>query len=320
MRSCQIIILLKYKRQSDFLFIQHPFLGAASTAFLWFQRKNKIESVWVGEVQRHLIHLPVRWIQPYLTEAIPQWRHGWDLIQPGSFILKEIEGKKAQTKTTALIAMCPTELLWTVCSNNISLKSGRGVFGLPVSICHSSHLPEPNLSLGWTLENMEHCGHHRAGGQGKGYISTGAARAWLAPKRCWQQVQRPTETNLLTGSHPSSLSVSSDQSTAAFWTLQKKNPSLKWSFLDREPQDTLMSHSPLSSQCTSPAFIHFSLQRAKELVHGKNTNLEESFQSHLDEDIKSLKIHQLPWWLIPIIIQLHCHIQAGSRAQVDAQV
>lgn len=93
--------------------------------------------------------------------------------------------------------MCPTELLWTVCSNNISLKSGRGVFGLPVSICYSSHLPEPNLSLGWTPENMEHCGHHRAGGPGRGYTGTAAARAWLAPKRCWQQAQGPAETNLL---------------------------------------------------------------------------------------------------------------------------
>lgn len=198
MRSCQIIILLKYKRQSDFLFIQHPFLGAASTAFLWFQRKNKIESVWVGEVQKHLIHLPIRWIQ----HAIPQWRHGWDLTQPGNFILKKIEGKKSKPKP-----QLQSQLLWTVCSNNISLTSGRSVFGLPVSICHSSHLPEPNLSLGWTLENTGHCGQHWAGGPGRGWISTGAARAWLAPKWGWQQVQGPTETTPLTGSHPSSLSV-----------------------------------------------------------------------------------------------------------------
>lgn len=181
--------------------------------------------------------------------------------------------------------MCPTELLWTVCSNNISLKSGRGVFGLPVSICYSSHLPEPNLSLGWTPENMEHCGHHRAGGPGRGYTGTAAARAWLAPKRCWQQAQGPAETNLLTARHPSSFSPSNDLSTTVFSTLQKKNLSFKWPFLDREAHDTPTLHSPLS-------FWEMS-QWAKQLIHGKNTNLEESFQSYLDEDIKSLKPHQL---------------------------
>lgn len=127
MRSCQIIILLKYKRQSDFLSYNILFWVQHRQFFLWFQRKNKIESDWEREVQKRLAHLPVRWIQ----QAIPQWRHGWDLIQPGSFLLKKTEGKKpkTQTKTTAPIPMCPTEPLWTAYSNNISLKLCRVCLG-----------------------------------------------------------------------------------------------------------------------------------------------------------------------------------------------
>lgn len=259
MRSCQIIILLKYKRQSDFLFIQHPFLGAASTAFLWFQRKNKIESVWVGESPE-----TPNTSSHEMNSAILQWRHGWDLIQPGNFILKKIEGKKSKPKP-----QLQSQLFWTVCSNNISLTSGRSVFGLPVSICHSSHLPEPNLSLGCTLENMGHCGQHWAGGLGSGCISPGAARAWLAPKGCWQQVQGPTETNPLTGSHPSVFPVT--RALLCFEHPRRKtHPSSGPSWIGKlRVHWCCTAHSPYERWVSEPN----SLYTAKILTWRKASNL-----------------------------------------------
>lgn len=171
------------------------FFGCSIDSFSVVSKENKIESVWAGEVQKRLIHLPVRGIQ----QAVPQRRHGWNLIQPG-------KRKKNHTKITAPIYMCPTETLWTDCSNNISLKSHSGVFGLPLSISPA----------------------HRN-------------RPWLlgGPWKSWSAADATTLLGLGSGSHrraviprsqpsrckASSLGASSSHSTAGFWRLSVKKTS-----------------------------------------------------------------------------------------------
>lgn len=164
--------------------------------------------------------------------------------------------------------MCPTEPLWTVCSNNISLKSWRGVFGLPVSICHASHLPEPNPTPGWTLEKTEHGGHCQPGGPGVGQIGAGVARAWLAPKRCWQQIQRSRDQPSYCKVTPPPLVLPAARALLGFEDSPKKKTVPRvvppgygvGRSRSSEAQETLRPRSPFSLQHTSRAFINFSLQ------------------------------------------------------------
>lgn len=176
----------------------HPFLGAASKAFLWFQRENKTKSVWVGEVQEHLIHFPAKLI----WHAIPQWRHGWDFTQPGSFLLKKIEEKYTppptykknqpspkkppqNPKTTAPISMCPTEPLWTFCSIIFLLNQAEMCLGY---LCLFAALPACR-NLTWLLGGPWKTQSTMDAAGPVAQELAAVARAWFAPKWCWQQIQ-----------------------------------------------------------------------------------------------------------------------------------
>ena len=154
----------------------------------------------------------------------------------------------------------------------------QGVFGLPVSICHSSCLQEPNLTAGWTLENLEHCRRHRPSGPGVGQISAGVARAWLAPKSYWQQMQRSWDQTARCKVIPPPLVLPAARALlAGFWRLSKKKtvprvvpPGYMVGRSRRsEGQETLRPRHLLISPCNKPN----SLYMAKMLTWRKSSNL-----------------------------------------------
>lgn len=198
--------------------------------------------------------------------------------------------------------MCPTEPLWTVCSNNISLKSWRGVFGLPVSICHASHLQEPNPTPGWTLEKTEHGGHCQPGGPGVGQIGAGVARAWLAPKRCWQQIQRSRDQPSYCKVTPPALVLPAARALLGFEDSPKKRPFLMWPLLGtgqgeagalklrkhwghvaRSPYNTLHGLS-VNSPCNKPNSLYMAKiptwRKASDLIFMKRSRAWNPTSSH----------------------------------------
>lgn len=77
MRSCQIVILLKYKRQSDFLSYNIHFFGCSTDSFSVVS-KEKWNQVSLRRVSQQMPNISSCKMS---LVAAPQWRHGWDSTQ-----------------------------------------------------------------------------------------------------------------------------------------------------------------------------------------------------------------------------------------------
>lgn len=149
------------------------FFGCSIDSFSVVSKENKIESVWAGEVQKRLIHLPVRGIQ----QAVPQWRHGWNLIQPGK--RKKITSKSQLRSTCAQLR--PFEL------------TAQIIFLLNHTAVCLGYLC---LFLLYTVTDLD------------SWVDPGNLGALLMPPPCWGLAQAPNAKlwywgpNPLVASHP----------------------------------------------------------------------------------------------------------------------
>lgn len=146
---------------------------------------------------------------------------------------------------------------------------------------------QTRLLPGWTVEKTEHGGHCQPGGPGVGQIGAGVARAWLAPKRCWQQIQRSRDQPSYCKVTPPALVLPAARALLGFEDSPKKRPFLVWPLLGtgqgeagalklrkhwghvaRSPYNTLHGLS-VNSPCNKPN----SLYMAKILTWRKASDL-----------------------------------------------